>query len=563
MSIEQHYSQDFAESSFEDMDTSFSHLQPRRQRRRQLPSSYCQEQNIPTPQSLVSSDGSTFSRITYDKSQSLDNYTPDLDTNQEMTAEDEEFFSDFQEFRNNKDNFDLAIRNHFRLPLKPTYKEPTLENDFTKKLKIGPTAKVLRQPRSMFELKSQLKDRLLTPTNTTLGPSSNNRNTGKTAAMSYGNIKGPERGYSNLKVKKSMPSLSSYSPIVQNVDDHTFTLNDRQFDEVTDTNNFHTETTEIYNDSDFMDIEAEIIKPQFLNKEHISPLNLNESAHILEGTKPFSNSHRREEHNDTNRPTLMRADSKIRNNKEQRSKIETIKQQIDSNALMSKERSSYNPYTKKWDGGNKPLRKFQSMGTLNENSSPFESEIPRYTAKDIRYPSNNIRSITVNPKIVGKMAFDEKNLRWVSLNENEIDPFAELKDILPSIDKEKRDPYISSKSQGQLDRRHSNIQRFSRASSEPIRLNGNGRTHESTKRNDNNTKSADIFELNSKLLESFYHHENRWTKKVGRWFTMKNNRTEWDTLATFEDESVISNENNRNYLYEIRDMVINSSKTRP
>lgn len=63
------------------------------------------------------------------------------------------------------------------------------------------------------------------------------------------------------------------------------------------------------------------------------------------------------------------------------------------------------------------------------------------------------------------------------------------------------------------------------------------------------------FQLNSKLLEKFCHEENRWNRKVGGWFILGNKESESRTL-----EDLDKTQKHRSYMFEIRNMVINSTR---
>lgn len=67
------------------------------------------------------------------------------------------------------------------------------------------------------------------------------------------------------------------------------------------------------------------------------------------------------------------------------------------------------------------------------------------------------------------------------------------------------------------------------------------------------------FHLSSKTLEKFYHEENRWNRKLASWFIPQDETIIGADEETIMDESTISGKR-KSYMYEIRNMVINSTK---
>ena len=67
------------------------------------------------------------------------------------------------------------------------------------------------------------------------------------------------------------------------------------------------------------------------------------------------------------------------------------------------------------------------------------------------------------------------------------------------------------------------------------------------------------FHLSSRALEKFYHEENRWCKKLAPWFIPQDETIISVDEETIMDESTVSSKR-KSYMYEIRNMVINSTK---
>lgn len=89
----------------------------------------------------------------------------------------------------------------------------------------------------------------------------------------------------------------------------------------------------------------------------------------------------------------------------------------------------YNPQTMKWEGNENVLNKFTDVDTANRKALLIKNKLQRdaddYTTKQKRYSDlQNSRPASRNQKVVGNMVLDEQNLRWVSISEEETDPFA-------------------------------------------------------------------------------------------------------------------------------------------
>lgn len=382
MSIRPIHQEDFTESSFEDVETSFVRDAYTKFTRRDGKQSDAvhppiKNQILPTPTSTTSSNATTFSSHNHDLVVTNSSRSDIEEKTENDEDDDNDFFSDFQEFRNNKDDFDEAIKDKYQL-LKsiPTQsvKPNLLSQTFEKKLNLGSHEKVLRQPRSMYELQNQMRYRSEGPARTTQGLSTKLKN-----SMSYSALTNPKLNNNyrnnNIKVKKSMPSLSSYSPVIQEVNDETYTFNDLTSME----NNSGLRTFQDNSDEeeeDFLDFTPEAIKSQFLTKASNKSVQVPSTQYNIINDDHYLTPQLRDKTRKLNRreqllafnetePEIQSHTWQNKHYQNTASKIETIKQQIDYNTPIKHGRMVYNAETMRWEGNEKAsFRKVSEYGYI-------------------------------------------------------------------------------------------------------------------------------------------------------------------------------------------------------
>lgn len=221
-------------------------------------------------------------------------------------------------------------------------------------------------------------------------------------------------------------------------------------------------------------------------------------------------------------------------------RLKTIKQEIDYNTPVKMGKMYYNPTLLVWEGNEDALDKFKSLDGLDKKALLITSKLKKSCKGD---------SKVLHGKIVGKMMFDEKNLRWVNINGEEKDPFGGIDDFAPQMH--------NILGGSNLLNNHKTIKRsqsqgFSQIQGLTDKLCSNS-TLQYHSLEHPYTADGNIFIISSKQIEKFYREENKWNKKVGSWFINSNN-----------DPKIVENKSypymNKDYMYEIRNMVISSSR---
>lgn len=524
-------------------------------------------------------------------SESLSN-ADDFDNN----SNDNDFLDDFQEFQNKKDDFDEAIRSHFqKLSINslnqkkrhsPSLRLRSSINFPSRNLNQGSenTRDTLRQPKSMMDLKSKHLYR-------NNGPTQDIRSGRLKNSISYGNLRNSSRNPTSVRFKKSMPNLSPgrIDEEEQDVD----AINTRRTHNIgryaqsgRQSSQFYlNKYSEDHNNSDDGDFifESSMIQPQFVppvGRGNI-PLKLSPSIYNIEQPDNLLTPHL---HKRTSK--RWNYDQKLESFKEHSSnnssripsgainpihvaptyRMRTIKQQIDHNTPVKEGGMYYNPETLRWEGNEKVLQKFEDADTSALDPMLIKKNIGQYDLienKKLRSKSGK------NPEVVGDMMFDEKNLRWVSIHNEPPDPFAGIDDIAPVQESNpKKSPFLRSQSQmnpNLVSRSLSvnpNLRKY-HSISNPRGVDNNSDVN--SKRNNKipggGPSEQSIFSISSKLLEHSYHEENRWSKKVGAWFipdNQYNNSRREERDASVNNSSLI-NLDSKDYMYEIRKMVLNST----
>ncbi|CDO91887.1 unnamed protein product [Kluyveromyces dobzhanskii CBS 2104] len=248
-----------------------------------------------------------------------------------------------------------------------------------------------------------------------------------------------------------------------------------------------------------------------------------------------------------------------RSSKRVRARLKTIRQEIDLNTPMKRGKMKYNPREKRWDGNEDILRSFDNIENVDRRAFIIKNKRSRSPLKGsssnqaLGSGATAATSNSQHGKIVGKMKFDEQNLRWLRVDGAEEDPFQGITDLPPrsqssptkNVKFQTRDhPGNSLRSQSQLPFiRDDHGNRF--ISSESTRF------HSLT----TNPSTDPTYHITSKQLEKFYHEENKWSRKIGSWFILGDKSR--DTGSADQSHT---NLNDRSYMYEIRNMVISSAR---
>lgn len=551
------------ETSFEDLDTTFTRDLGQRAVPENKRSPLSRQPPVAqTPTSSTSSDGTIFSHPKEKLSRGSK-----TEEEEEEVEEEDEFLNDFQEFQDRKDDFDDALKTYFKLrgssgslgPKQSATHSKELTREFSNRLRIGSKTRppALRQPRSMMELKTR--------------PRSSGGSEQMPNSLSTGDLR--IQSNSTVRFKKSMPTLSNFNPTIEE-EEEDLTLPNR-----VDTRGSHgrqylndyiegVEDEEADDDKDFI-FDERLIRPQFLSKQsEESPLKLSPSQYeiVRDDTLLTPRLHKRyREWNAKDRLDIFKEDvpalprRRPAKSTTAASRIKTIKQEIDHNTPIKNGRMYYNPKTLKWEGNEQILDRFTKLDAIDKKPLLIKSksQLDGATDQDAGLTKPTVVKSGKRPKkprIVGKMMFDDENLRWVNVHgdDDERDPFAGIKDLPPSI---------NNSQEGSLRTKH-NVSPFLRSHSQLLpssgdnmadRLNSSATTRYHSMGVTARESSRDpTFQLSSRLLERFCHEENRWNRKVGGWFLLGNKESGLESRS--------KSDTHKSYMFEIRNMVINSTR---
>lgn len=602
---------EFPETSFEDMESTFGKINGN-EGREPAPGSPLGRNHVilPTPSS-VSSNGTTFSN-SKDKRLSVGSSSR---TDEEGEEDEEDFLNDFEEFQGKKDNIDDAFKTYFNLndnnnknytndksknndksnknninddnDNNELYKRKNtdLSRDIDEKLNLRSSRRShrLKQQQSMMELKPHLKP----STSFSRIPNS----------LSAGDLR--IRPNASVRFKKSMPALSNFNDTIREEDEVKHDLPTLKRPQRFLDNFEESGEEEEPDDKDFV-FDESLIQPQFLNKASESPLRLSPSQYdiIRDDTLLTPRLHRR--HRDWNSKDQLDSFKERRKSQQHQqqqrrksylhnhnhrpqtsSRIQIIKQEIDQNTPIKNGRMYYNPKTMKWEGNEHILDKFNKVESQDEKplliktrTSAQEPLNSATEASDIentsKRASNRINNKQSHNRIVGKMMFDEENLKWVNINENEEeDPFANIEDVVPppattDFDDTLGENTLKAPSSRININNNKHISPFLRSHSQLLpsgassldRLNSSATTRYHSVGFTRSDNSDPQFQLNSRQLEKFWHEENKWNRKVGAWFIMGDSSDAQP--ADFTDSNEVKNP--RSFMYEIRNMVLNSTR---
>lgn len=540
MSIRPIPSDNIPETSFEDIETTFNGLDR---------FTVANKQSSPlsnglAPPSTASSESTTFSN-------SKKVYS--THTESEDADDDEHFLSDFEEFQGK--DYDNVFKTHFVEPssaepvdfsgneenqvaeekyrgLSQHFKNLNLDN---RQLKGVPfrRSKALKQPKSMMDLQNESKP---TQRSRRIQQLSNSR--------SASNLRiGSRLGSNEINYKKSMPTLSKYNAIREEEEDEDYL---KEFED------------------DFQ-FEKSLLQPQFLNDQESAspPLKLSPTQYNIRNDDLLLTPQLHKRHSEWNTAGQLELfkerrksakgsrSSPSRTNITASHRLKTIKQEIDHNTPMKKGKMTYDPETLQWRGNEQALSKFRDIDlpdkkaiVITGKGRPLSSTSKSKNSK----PSDMRAGSQQSGKIVGKMMFDQENLRWIRIGGEKEDPFSSVPDYISSLSSTD----TLSKRKSALKRSHSQL--LPSRDSFSSRLNSSATTrYHSLGAFAGNTEPT--FNIDSKLLERFYHEENKWNRTVGGWFILGDAESE-----SYIDEQKLPDHKNQSYMYEIRNMVISSAR---
>ncbi|CAL9732508.1 mitotic check point protein Bfa1p [Monosporozyma unispora] len=538
------------DSSFEDIETPYTQdVINRRSYRKQLINRKSMPNIAPTAMSTISSDATA-----------VPNQSSDAYWNSDDNFTNASRGQHYNDFKSNQDYFDKVVQKS-RDKRSPTKRS----NEFAHKFNMTSDMRLqkehfLKHPTSMMELKSNKRN---SSNNMKLKYGSLSSREKLKSSISYVTLKQPRRSSSSVRFKPSVVNLgemgsNDISPI-READDNELEFDTYDTNDLNDTvliakpnrdDNFlnkYAEPQEIGDNIEGEDAEFilnnDVLQPQFLsqssnfNKKSLSPVN--------------------EQYDKFNGITRKRS-GPLKGSPV--SRIQTIKQTIDSNSPNTANEEEdksvyYDPASKQWVKYVDNITEGFSDMDINEhrrNSSTNRKDRESYNLKNLK-----IRSNSRKPTVVNNMVLDEKNQRWVSVSGDDPDPFANVPDFaIQSVIKKNSSPFLRSRSTREDLR------------TKRVEANQGQRNYHSIGKPLSRSKSQ-VFEsdtryiIDSHALEKFYHEENKWHKSIGTWFLMGTD--DFETMDTNGLDSGIQNnisltsKDNRDFMYEIRKMVMNST----
>ncbi|CEP64059.1 Bfa1p LALA0_S10e01310g [Lachancea lanzarotensis] len=535
---------EFAETSFEDIEATVSPVNwPRSNTTRQISPASSPLKAQGGPPSTASSESTTFSK-------NQKRYSTHTESDEDGSA----FLDDFEEFRGKKRDDDLVKRHFIQNYDSDTIKHgpgivegdngydndedelATLTQRFAKHMQPSSTngrnlsgisrprkqvgSSFHKQPQSMLNLRGHSRDR----------KPSNGRPYELANSRSASNLRVASRlNPSTVQYKKSMPALSRYDIIREE--------NERDdYDEAFE---------------DDLKFEKSLLQPQFLSDDDDkSPLNLSPSQYTVTADDSLLTPQLHKRHFEWVKPSqlgMFREPAKSSKPKKRLSasrRLKTIKQEIDHNTPMKKGRMVYNPETLTWEGNEQALSKFRDVDTFDKKAIVIK-EKPELQPPDEGGKRSKFKQ---HGKVVGRMMFDQENLCWVRVDGNEKNPFKEIPEFFPrtsnvNVPGTGMNGVSSKRSQSHFAPTRESGRFASTATTRFHSLGTNPSLHDST------------FSVDSKTLERFYHEENRWSKKVGGWFILRDVESE-----EYDADEGLPDSKGNDYMYEIRNMVISSAR---
>lgn len=551
------------DSSFEDVETQYTKDAAKRSYRTKHLLNRKSMPNLgPNSLSAISSDATAVTNL------STDGYWNQNDQNDRVMDPSHAKYYDFQ---SKQQYFDKMTQNRRedRSPTKRSSLFARQVDNGVPRNKLLQEQQYLKHPKSMMDLHVRNQNNGLV-----LKSGDKLKN-----SVSYHNLRQPTRSTS-VRFKPSVTKLNEMgsthiSPIRENIDDElnygydNYSQSPEEFNDTviisrTDRdedflNKFSDERETI--DDGFPDDDnnsSNIVKPQYLsslsNHDRIKPLSFSK-ADINEG---FNNIERE-------------GSGRLRGNP--MSRIKTIKQTIDSNNLntisakhyngndIDDENIYYHPQTNQWvkniDNDDDLVHRFDEMDLHGKKRMNSENRDQIYSLKNLKR-----RSHSRKPTIVNNMVLDEKNQRWISINGDEPDPFANIPDYpIQSISQKNSSTVLRSHSS-----RHEELPSKRVAKNFPKEYSSMNQklVRSSSMWNYNNNSNNNItkkYFIDSYTLEKFYHEENRWNKIVSSWFVTGINKPDimnkHDNLTT---NLTLPDQDRNSFMYEIRNMVMNSTR---
>lgn len=222
----------------------------------------------------------------------------------------------------------------------------------------------------------------------------------------------------------------------------------------------------------------------------------------------------------------------------------------------------YNPLSKKWEGNDIELIKFENLSTSNLKSQNFTK--PGLIT--------NQKFNNKDKKIQGNMVFDPDELRWINLNNNEIEDV--FKD-LPNLDSDQFDSptrkqsfavYGHNNNQKQSPLRNGStrgISQFTQRTTSSSTNTNSEEDEEFQEGESNNEEDSSLiegweFNLSENLINTFYNEEKKISRKINNWFDNTNQFYKIDNNNNIN----IGNDGkfNNNYFWEIRKMVVDDNE---
>lgn len=539
------------DSLFEDVETPYTQdINNRKSHRKKLVNRKSMPNITPTAMSTMSSDATAV------PNQSSEVYWL---SNENLTRGNRG--PDYNDFKSNQHYFDNVVQQR-RDKRSPTKRS----NEFAHQFNIlndtnPPRDQHLKHPKSMIELKS---GSLNNPTSMKLKYGSLSSNDRLKSSMSYSNFKQPRRSSSSVRFKPSVTNLgevgsNDFSPI-RETNENELEFDSYENDELNDTvliakpdrddeflNKF-SEPQMMDNDYEREDeyefiLNNDVLKPQF----HSKPSTLNRKQF-------FPSAQQYEEFDGIVKTSSGRLKGSPM------SRIQTIKQTIDSNSPNTANEEEdkntyYDPQSAQWVRGIDQITdKFGNID-INGNRKKIErKDREPYSLKNLK-----IRSNSRKPTVVNNMVLDEKNQRWVSVSNDVEDPFADIPDFpIPSVSRKNSLPFLRSRST-----REDLLNRRSTTNQMPQNYHPMRQKLPRSKSQVFETDTRYI--IDSHALERFYHEENKWHKSIGAWFLTGTDDS--GMINTNGVDGSIQNNNisltskdNKDFMYEIRKMVMNSTR---
>lgn len=234
---------------------------------------------------------------------------------------------------------------------------------------------------------------------------------------------GSRLGSKGIQYKKSMPTLSRYDMI-------------REEDEQ---DNYNEEF------EDELKFEKGLLQPQFLTEDNLqSPLDLSPSQYTITADDSLLTPHLHKRHHEWVKPNQLdmfreplrhekpALRSRSKSSLSANHRLKTIKQEIDHNTPMKKGRMVYNPETLKWEGNEQALSKFRDIDSFDKKALVIKGKPSLHPPRE--KTSSAGLDARQHGKVVGRMMFDQENLRWIRVDGNEYDPFADIPDYTQQME---------------------------------------------------------------------------------------------------------------------------------